>query len=846
MRSRRAAPLAPLLSLALICAGAAAGAAADGGNKTVHLIFSSHLDVGFTDMDNAVIELHWYTHYPRAITLARWFDAHGRGDGFRYLTHSWLVSLFFDCPSRPGLTCPAAAEQSELAAAIKCGAITWHAAPFNPNYEARPQRMFDADTLGYAFDMTHGLDARFGLKPKAVASLRDVPGLTRGALPVFASRGVRALTCGVNGFSAPPAVPKRTPFVWRDDASGAEVVAMWHEGGYGGWHDGIHADNADDCIKAEGFDHILCVSWRDDNGGPPASPSEAQAVFAAVRAAWPGARVAASTLDEYASALLAAAPRLALPVVTGEIGDTWVHGSASDPLRLADYRAALRARRRCVRDPHCDSKGPGFERFSRLVIKVAEHTWGLAFNEALGDATNYTNAYLHPRLANISSLPRYARVVESWRRQRDYVAWALEELPEGHPIRADFAADKQRRQHHAAASPERLLLSGAAARAPLPPPPPPPPAPAWRRAARAVARVLRLGRGGAAARAAPAADGGSNGGGGSVAGRVVVRDGLVFQSHAWTLELDPYNGGLSRLSRAYPGRGGAGRRDGNDWAADAAPRPADSRRPRPRRGGPGAVRELPPPPPRFLQLRYNVYNDSDFQPVWDDCEGLAGPPFISDLLRSDDAEHGVVWHVKYEFPQLVVRDAGAPAAMWLVLQSPPNSSALHVTVAWQNKTATRLPEATWVRFAPGLGAADADSWRLHKINASISPQEIVLNGSHSIHAVSEEGATVRSPAGGEVLRIRPHDAPLLALGDPRPFPNPSRRPDMAQGVSACLHNNVWGTNYAEWVPFSDEDLSLAFRFTLEAWEERPPAPSAPAPSAPAPAPAPARAAVAES
>jgi hypothetical protein len=64
---------------------------------------------------------------------------------------------------------------------------------------------------------------------------RDVPGLTRGVLPVMASHGVRALTVGVNGFSAPPGVPKRTPFIWRDEESGAEVVAMWHEGARGCW-----------------------------------------------------------------------------------------------------------------------------------------------------------------------------------------------------------------------------------------------------------------------------------------------------------------------------------------------------------------------------------------------------------------------------------------------------------------------------------------------------------------------------------------------------------------------------------------------------------------------------------
>jgi hypothetical protein len=167
-----------------------------------------------------------------------------------------------------------------------------------------------------------------------------------------------------------------------------------------------------------------------------------------------------------------------------------------------------------------------------------------------------------------------------------------------------------------------------------------------------------------------------------------------------------------------------------------------------------------------------------------------------------------------------VRDAGAPAAAWVVLHSPPNDAALHVTVAWLNKTATRLPEASWVRFSPGRGAVDDASWRVYKIGGgggsggsssssgggdaggalfAVSPHDIVLNGSHSIHGVSEAGVSVASADGGERLRIRPKDAPLFALGEPRPFPNACVGPDTASwGVSACLHNNVWGTNYAMW------------------------------------------------
>ena len=59
---------------------------------------------------------------------------------------------------------------------------------------------------------------------------------------------------GVNGGSAPPGVPRSTPFLWRDVASGAQLIAMWHAGGYSG----NPVDDADDCMKVW---VLLFISW---------------------------------------------------------------------------------------------------------------------------------------------------------------------------------------------------------------------------------------------------------------------------------------------------------------------------------------------------------------------------------------------------------------------------------------------------------------------------------------------------------------------------------------------------------------------------------------------------------
>ena len=65
-------------------------------------------------------------------------------------------------------------------------------------------------------------------------------------------------------------------------------------------------------------------------------------------------------------------------------------------------------------------------------------------------------------------------------------------------------------------------------------------------------------------------------------------------------------------------------------------------------------------------------------------------------------------------------------------------------------------QALWVQFAPSAPVADAASWQMYKLGRPVSPLEVVLNGSQSMHAVSDEGISVRGVGRGswEQLNIR--------------------------------------------------------------------------------------------
>ena len=64
------------------------------------------------------------------------------------------------------------------------------------------------------------------------------------------------------------------------------------------------------------------------------------------RKEFPGAQLTASTYDDFFEAVTPITDQL--PVVNREIGDTWIYGIASDPRKLAEYRAVSRVMKQCV------------------------------------------------------------------------------------------------------------------------------------------------------------------------------------------------------------------------------------------------------------------------------------------------------------------------------------------------------------------------------------------------------------------------------------------------------------------------------------------------------------------
>ncbi|MFN8373758.1 MAG: DUF5054 domain-containing protein [Anaerolineae bacterium] len=355
----------------------------------VHLIFKTHLDIGFTDYARNVVAGYFNVFIPKALDTAHAMRQQGKR--FVWTTGSWLIYEYLEQASP--------AQRKRMEEAIALGDIAWHGLPFTTHTE-----LMDASLFRFGISLSQTLDKRFG-KQTIAAKMTDVPGHTRGIVPLLAEAGIRFLHIGVNPASTPPDVPP--VFVWQDD-SGARLLLMYQKGAYG------------DAVSIPGLDDALAFAHTSDNIGPQ-SLEQALRAYDETQAHFPDATIAASTLDAFAARLLTVEDQL--PVITAELGDTWIHGVGTDPKKVARYRALLRLRQKWLGDAIPSPDDP-LHHFSRRLMLVPEHTWGMDEKTHLKDYTYYRPDQLRTML-NAEPFTTFAA---SWAEQRAYIDEAVAAL----------------------------------------------------------------------------------------------------------------------------------------------------------------------------------------------------------------------------------------------------------------------------------------------------------------------------------------------------------------------------------------------------------------------------------
>lgn len=396
--------------------------------KEIIVLFKTHLDVGYTDLAKNVVNQYMTRYIPAALDVAA--ETRERGDRFIWTLGSWLISKYLKEGER----------KEEMIEAIRNGDIRWHALPFTTHTEFMNEELFQ-----FGLNISHSLDQQFGFQTIA-AKMTDVPGHTRAMIPYLYRSGVRFLHIGVNPASTVPDVPDL--FRWRSP-DGEEIVVMY-QNNYGTMSE----------IGKSGV--AVCFAHTGDNRGPQ-SAEAIQSIYDELREKYPGVNVHAGTLEDVAQIAI---KEEGLPVLTDEIGDSWIHGTGTDPQKVSQYRALLRM----------GSTLPAEEKqklYEHLMM-VPEHTWGYCTELWLGHLLKlegsecketgldiplenpeeiYTELsefhrqenpcligehdfYVRKDFEKVRASGKFACMEHSWQEQRDYITSGADALPKQKRIKA--------------------------------------------------------------------------------------------------------------------------------------------------------------------------------------------------------------------------------------------------------------------------------------------------------------------------------------------------------------------------------------------------------------------------
>jgi hypothetical protein len=365
----------------------------NGNVLKVHLLFKTHLDIGFTGSADKVLRKYFDRYIPAAMELARKSRMAGADGRFVWTTGSWLVYEFLERADTQ--------RRREMEAAIDAGDVTWHGLPFTVQGELLSQSMLKAD-----LNISRILDRRFG-KNTVAAKVTDVPGQTRSLVPAMQEQGLDFLHIGVNPASALPEVPSM--FRWRAP-DGSEIMVAY-QGDYGGI-----------LVLPDGKTAVSIVFTGDNKG--PQNRDQVMNVYRALHKQFPEAKIMASDLNRVAADLGRLGDKL--PVVTEEIGDSWIHGAASDPWKIARFRELMRFREQKLNEESFVALSDQDMAFSIPLSMVAEHTWGLDVKSHLKS----WGVYNKEQLSAARNTEPFRNMEKSWQEKRAYIQTAIESLPQ--------------------------------------------------------------------------------------------------------------------------------------------------------------------------------------------------------------------------------------------------------------------------------------------------------------------------------------------------------------------------------------------------------------------------------
>ncbi|HVI46528.1 MAG TPA: hypothetical protein VM802_16750 [Chitinophaga sp.] len=385
--------------------------------KEIIVVFKTHFDIGYTRRVKDIVQYYRTEMIDRALKAMDASLSMPADQQFKWTCPGWVMSKVME--PWPGQT---EERRKKLDVAFRSGRFITHAMPFTVETD-----VCEPEVLTRGLGFASRLSREYHLPLPQSAKVTDMPSHSRELATVLGNAGVKFLHIGCNwpsGFVQTPGL------FWWEGPDGSRVLTFYSSvygtaTGLGfphAWGKGEHFVGHGLLPPADWpYPVWPAIFVTMDNSGPP-SEKDVKALFDEAHEKLPGVKVKVGTMDDFVNAILAGHPKL--PVVKGEMPDTWVHGMMCDPggsklsreaAPMATTGEVLNTQLKIWGLP-APAVADSVTRAYELMALYAEHTWGGA-----ASVKQYGDAF--------KELPpaKYADLEASWEDKTDYIrgAWNI-------------------------------------------------------------------------------------------------------------------------------------------------------------------------------------------------------------------------------------------------------------------------------------------------------------------------------------------------------------------------------------------------------------------------------------
>ncbi len=267
------------------------------------VVFKMHVDIGYTNWAEGVLQSYCNDMLDETLRAIEKTSTLAAEEQFVWTIPAWPLKYMLENST--------ADNKERLAKAIKDRRIVPHALPITFETEAS-----DLENLVRGLSYSSEINKAHGLPLARDAKLTDVPSHSHALPTVLKNAGVDFLHLGCNPGSASPEVPN---LFWWQGPDGSRLLTFYWSEYYGS---GI--------LPPEDWPHKtwLAMIHTHENTGAP-SPEEVAELLKLAKETMPEVNVRIGRLSDFYDLLMREEP--ALPVVIGDMPDTWIHGYMSKP-----------------------------------------------------------------------------------------------------------------------------------------------------------------------------------------------------------------------------------------------------------------------------------------------------------------------------------------------------------------------------------------------------------------------------------------------------------------------------------------------------------------------------------